>query len=207
MADAPSDDDRDSIAIDTDALEMDAEESILAFASELESVDYLSLLRLPRPDSADAGPAEDEIRDAFHGFANAFHPDRHRGAPVDVADAAAQVYRRGAEAYRVLQDPMLRRRYYRLLIEQGATRMPPDEIAQSKHVERGVRESIASMVRSAAAEAFARRADELLEKGDVKQARLQLQLALMREPQNARLQERMKTLEEQIARSGPSSGR
>ena len=171
-------------------LEADPEERIMEWASSIDRIDYLTLLGL----ATLLEPTDLEVRDAWRAFALSFHPDRHRDAPDDVRAAATRVFQRGVEAYRVLQDPLLRRRYMRLY-DEGQLRMSHDEVAQSGRDEGRLQD----MVKSAGARPFAERADELIGRGDLKQARLQLQLALMREPTNVRLQERMQELQEQIA--------
>lgn len=173
-------------------LEADPDEVVLERAVELDALDYLTLLGVPR---APGGPSEVDVRSAWRAFALEFHPDRHRDAEPHVRDAATRIFQRGAEAYRVLLDPLLRRRYLRLL-ERGVLRMSPDEIADAA---KGEAVRMQDIVKSAAAAPFARRADELLAAGDLKQAKLQLQLAAMREPQNARLEEAMQELDEAIA--------
>lgn len=188
-------DEGEPLSLSPEDLDMDPEEIILGWAAALDSIDYLSLLRLPRPESADEGPSDDQIRRAFHAFAFAFHPDRHRDTREEIRSAASSVYRRGAEAYRVLQDPLLRRRYLRLLLESGAMRMPADEVNMSVRGDSHSQPRFQDLVRSAAAVPFAKRADELMEIGDVKQAKLQLQLALLKDPQNPRLEERIREID------------
>lgn len=181
-----------------DALEDDGEELVLAWAAMLDRVDYLALLRLP----TDRPLEEPELRRAFHDFALAFHPDRWRDAHDDVRSAAIAVYCLGAEAYKVLQDPLMRKRYLRLRAA-GRLRMPPEEIAQSARADEG--ESFEAMVRSPQAIPFAKRADELMLAGNVRQAKLQVQLALAKDPGNARLEERLADLAEAVKGLGPSS--
>lgn len=181
-----------------DALEDDGEALVLAWAAMLDRVDYLALLQLP----ADRPIEESELRQGFHRFALAFHPDRWREAHDDVRSAAIAVYCLGAEAYKVLQDPLLRKRYLRLRAA-GKLRMPPDEIAQSARAEGG--ESFEAMVRSPQAIPFAKRADELMLAGNVRQAKLQVQLALAKDPGNARLEERLADLAEVVKALGPAS--
>ncbi len=177
-----------------EALELDADDVVLGWAEGLEQLDYFTLLGLPVPPSVDDVPSDKQVKDAFHGFALAFHPDRYRGSAPEVRAAAGRVYMRGSEGYRVLQDSLLRKRYVRVLAE-GDVRMKSDEIAQS--IRGGAQEitALAEMVKSAVARPFALRADELLAAGDFKQARLQAQLALLKEPQNARLQERIREID------------
>jgi hypothetical protein len=170
-------------------LEDDPEERIVEWAASIDRIDYFTLLGL----STLIEPTDDEVRDAWRSFALSFHPDRHRDADDEVRLAATRVFQRGAEAYRVLLDPLLRRRYMRML-DEGQLRMPQDEVAASRRDENRIQD----MVRSPGARPFAVRADELWAQGNLKQARLQLQLALIREPNNPRLLERMKELEEAI---------
>jgi hypothetical protein len=64
---------------------------------------------------------------------------------------------------------------------------------------------VRDLVRSAAAEPFAIRADELIEQGSLSQAKLQIQLALTKEPDNLRLKERLDEIGKRLAstRAGP----
>jgi curved DNA-binding protein CbpA len=197
-----------AVSLPPEALEADEDELVLHWDAVLEDTDYFALMRLDRPVGNEPGPSDKDVKDAFHAFALAFHPDRYRGAPEAVHAAANRVYMRGAEAYRVLQDPLLRKRYARQVANGEGARMKADEIAQSlRPSARDAVEKIEDAVRSAAARPFAVRADELVATGDLKQARLQLQLALMKEPQNARLQERMRDLDEMILKKPTDSRR
>jgi hypothetical protein len=183
----------------SDALEPDADDLVLRWDATLDEADYFTLLRIEVP-HAPEDPIDDAmVREAFHAFALAFHPDRYRGADDAVREAANRVYCRGGEAYRVLLDPLLRRRYVRLMSE-GTLRMPAQDVADS--VKGGAATSIEALVKSAAARPFAKRADELIAIGDWKQARLQLRLAITKEPHNPRLEEKMMEIEKRI---GPKS--
>ena len=180
------DDDRRTLP--PDDLEVDPDEAILEWASTLDAVDYLTLLQLPQVE-----PSEDEVRAAWRHFALSFHPDRHRDSPDEVRAAATRVFQRGAEAYRILLEPTLRRRYMEMLA-RGALRMSHEDIADSHRPEARVQD----LVRSAVARPFAEKADELIARGELKQARLQLQLAIMREPNNQKLNDRLRELDAQI---------
>jgi DnaJ-class molecular chaperone len=48
---------------------------------------------------------EASIKQAFHEFALAFHPDSHQGADPETLRQVQRVFQRGAEAYRVLSHP------------------------------------------------------------------------------------------------------
>ena len=73
----------------------------------LEQLDYYTLLQVPDDASTD------QIRAGFHRFAAKYHPDRFAGAGAEPAkvERAAQIYRRGTEAYKVLTDPRRRKLY------------------------------------------------------------------------------------------------
>lgn len=185
-------------SLSPESLGPDVDDLVLRWDASLDAIDYFTLLRLSPPSAQSDLLGELQVRSAFHGFALAFHPDRYRNSPDAVREAATRVYCRGAEAYRVLLDPLLRRRYARLLAEDGKLRMPQEDVADA--VRRGDVGELADLVKSAGARPFAVRADELVAKGDLRQARLQLRLAMTKEPHNARLEEKMRELEEQIGK-------
>ena len=188
----------EKLSLPPEALEPDVDDVVMSWDAVLDETSYLALLRLEL--HGDALPTDDEVKRAFHGFALAFHPDRYRSATDEVRAAANRVYCRGAEAYRVLQDPLLRAHYVRQLAS-GTLRMAAEEISQSSRSSGAPteRDSIEDLVRSSAAMPFAVRADELIAAGDLKQARLQLQLAAMKDGgSNARLDERMRQLDEAL---------
>ncbi len=88
---------------------------------ELPDIDKITYFELFDVDQ-DAGI--DDIRSAFHDFARRYHPDLYVSGPVKERLAAARVYRRATEAYRVLLDPQKRAVYLREL-EQGRNRLSP----------------------------------------------------------------------------------
>lgn len=179
----------------------EVDEQLLDRARAMELRDYFSLLHLHRPVTVDDLPDDEQVRRAFRAFALECHPDRFEGAEEDVRAAATMLFARGAEAYRVLLDPLLRRRYARTLLEEHTLRMGQEELALSARApEVTTSDRIVDLVRSKAAEPFAQRADELLDRGELKQARLQLQLAVVKDPQNPRLEERLRALDADLVK-------
>jgi curved DNA-binding protein CbpA len=140
----------------------------------------------------------DTLKQAFHSFAETFHPDAHAARPAREREAVALIFKRANEAYRVLSDPALRARYDQLLgsgeSQANASKrswLPPP-----------VRESTApkrleDQIRSPTARPFARRAEELVRAGDMKQAKLQLMLARHHDPNNDALEQYIRELEAQ----------
>lgn len=170
---------------------------IFEWAALIDRADYFEILQIPRPTSIAALPNLDEVRGAFRGFALAFHPDRFADAPSHLKWAATKVFGRGSEAYRVLLDPLLSRRYLRRL-EGGDLRLSAHEIAQAVRGDLSD-ETIAGLVHSGAAIPFAQEADERLAKGDVIGALRFVDRALSFEPTNLRLDERRRELQAQAA--------
>lgn len=137
----------------------------LHVGDRLDKLDYYTLLGLA------TNASSDEIRRAFHTFALKFHPDNH-GATEQV-ERATEIFRRGTEAYRVLQDPVQRKAYDTGLSE-GSLRLRADESrSQKRKRARPV---------NARARPFFVKAQQALKAGQKGQAKLNLQLALQHEP-------------------------
>lgn len=147
----------------------------------LERLDYYELLRV----SPTASP--EEIRRAFHEFALRYHPDRHAGAVAEHAERAARIYRRGAEAYRVLMQPERRARYDRLLAS-GQLRYAEPTRSEERASQRPAG---AIDVRSPRARPFAQQALEAEKRGDLAKARLNFLMALQHEPDNEMLRSKL----------------
>lgn len=158
-------------------------------SDRLDALDYYTLLRVD-----DDAPA-DQIREAFHAFALKYHPDRFADATEKKRERAAQIYRRGAEAYRVLMNPQTRKTYDAGLAE-GRLRMSAE---QERKTQRPSSTSGRLTVRSPRARPFATKALQAYRKGDFKTAKLNLQMALNHEPDNALLKARLADVEQRLA--------
>ncbi len=102
---------------------MDPRVRVLVAVAQLDRASYYDLLRVA------PGAGRSELQQAFHAFALAFHPDRHRGEEDDVQEAAKQVFERGVEAYTVLRDPEFAAFYDKRLAE-GALRLTAEDFEQ-----------------------------------------------------------------------------
>ncbi|MCC6216623.1 MAG: J domain-containing protein [Polyangiaceae bacterium] len=118
---------------------------------------------------------EGAIQAAFHEFARAFHPDAHLGAEESVRGAARRVFQRGAEAYRVLSDPAARQRYD-FALSRGQLRLGAREVPAANASVTG-RRALEELVESPAARQRARRAEELIDQGDLAGAMRELKMA------------------------------
>ena len=149
------------MTVDEDLIRM----SVLA--SNLDEVDYYALLEVSRA----ADP--DEIRVAFHQFALRFHPDRHIGDAKRQKQALA-IFKRGAEAYRVLMQPTLRSRYDEVL-GKGTVRLPADAMRPEV-------DPVATKVDlyPAGSRVFYDKSREAMQRGDFGGARMHLALAVAR---------------------------
>lgn len=122
---------------------------------------------------------DEALRDAFRGFALAFHPDLFRGAPEPVLAVVRRVFQRGTEAYRVLANRELRIRYD-MGLQRGKRRLeealapksevPPPVSLRSKGLD--------ELARSGGAKLAAQKAAKLIEKGDLESAKKELEKAL-----------------------------
>jgi curved DNA-binding protein CbpA len=166
-------------------------------------IDVLDLLTYYELFCVPATSTYDDLRSAFHLFADTFHPDGHRWRAHDEQDAIGRIYRRGTEAWRILSDPTLRARYddavahgvvrpEELLVEIAAPRasLAPPPPGGGRLIDK---------VRAPGARPFVLRAEELMKKGDPKQAKIQLVMALHMDKGNPALEAFAKELDAAIA--------
>jgi curved DNA-binding protein CbpA len=156
----------------------------------LDQLSYYDLLQIEGTAGVDA------VRNAFHAFARRYHPDRFAGEPPEKQERAAQIYRRGTEAYRVLCDPAERRRYDAGLAS-GALRLaepPPQRPGAAASAPQS------GAIKNVKARPLAQKARELLAAGDLKGAKLHAKLALGHEPDSAALQALLSEIDDKLAR-------
>jgi curved DNA-binding protein CbpA len=164
----------------------------------LDSISYYDLFRV------EPTVTHDELRAAFHSFVEHFHPDAHRWRHPAEQDAIGKIYRRGTEAWRVLSDPNLRARYDAALAngilrpeDLIVEKEPPASLASPAS---GTGGRLIDKVRSPGARPFVIRAEELLKKGDPKQAKIQVVMAMHMDKGNPALEAFAKELDEAIAK-------
>ncbi|MBX3230021.1 MAG: DnaJ domain-containing protein [Labilithrix sp.] len=177
-------------------------EALRQWLNALDSISYYELF------GVEAKTPYDDLRRAFHVFAESFHPDAHRWRHPNEQAAIGRIYRRGMEAWRVLSDVTLRARYDEAL-KNGILR-PENLIVEAdgppsmgrRPAGPAAADSKAPLVdkiRSPGARPFVMRAEELLKKGDPKQAKIQLVMAMHMDRGNAALEAFGKQLDEAIA--------
>jgi curved DNA-binding protein CbpA len=185
---APSGDDRDRV--------------VLRWVAVVDTVDYLSMLRLPRTPS---GPNDADVRRAYRIFARAFHPDNYRGSPPEVRAAASKIFSVGADAYHVLSDPILRLRYMKSLAAgQPRPRLEDLERASREDARAAAQPSV-SLAQTPQGRAHAERADKMIELGELSYAKSALEDACKREPENAALAAKLRAVEARLY--APRGGR
>jgi len=159
---------------------------VVSIFAALDSIDYYTLLGVPRLYD------RDELRESYYRFAAEMHPDNFREQEPELRRQVYAIFKRAAEAYRVLGDPRLKQFYdqqlaagvVRLKIEEaGATRpsTPPEP-----------------SFKSLSAKQLWRQAVEAEEAGDLKRAKLQLTLVLGHERDNAVVQEKLQAIDKKL---------
>jgi curved DNA-binding protein CbpA len=165
-------------------------EALELFLASLAEKNYYEILRAPRDGDSAA------VQSAFHAFSVIYHPDCFADSPADVRAVAAEVYKRGVEAYRCLSRHPTRERYDRALARGKiridgrlpSTRPPPPQARTLEMVARTTR-----------AKRLAEKADRLISIGRLEDARVQLVSACQCEPDNEELAERLSFLQEALA--------
>lgn len=168
-------------------------EYLVAWLELLDELTYYELFGVT-PDAT----AED-VRAAFHRFCDAFHPDRHLGRVEGERDTISKIFKRGTEACLVLSDASLRAEYDAQLSArpQGS----PPRISQASRTRPPAqgRRTLEDIARSPSSRPFARRAEELIQAGDLRQAKLQLVMANHLDPDNGALVAALKEIEARLA--------
>jgi curved DNA-binding protein CbpA len=148
----------------------------------------------------------DEVREAFHVFCDVFHPDRHLGRPAQERDAVSSIFKRGTEGYLVLSDMGFRDRYDAQIVAPpanvgGAVRSSrmPDARGPARGMSNRPPARLEDRARTPSARPFAARADELIQKGELRQAKLQLVMANHKDPANEALEAALRDLEAKMA--------
>lgn len=173
--------------------------AIRQWLAALDAISYYGLFRIPQ------SATFDDLRAGFHAFAESFHPDVHRWRHPNEQAALGIIYRRGTEAYRVLSDPSLRARYD-IALANGILR-PEDLIVEMETAgprslanPNAANARLVDKLRNAGARPFVLRAEELHKKGDPKQAKIQLVMAMHMEKGNPALEAFAKELDEAVAK-------
>jgi curved DNA-binding protein CbpA len=168
---------------------------VFAWLEALDELSYYELFGLER------GATPDDIQAAFHVFCDTFHPDGHVARDDEERRALTTIFKRGTEAYAVLVDPGLRGQYDEQLATVASPRPPRvsfSPLARAPSRAPGVAAPLEESVRSPSARPFARRAEELLGKGDLRQAKLQLVMANHMDPGNVALEQALRDLEARL---------
>jgi DnaJ-class molecular chaperone len=169
---------------------------IFAWLEVLDELTYYELFGI----ASEAGT--DEVREAFHEFCDTFHPDRHIARAPDERRALSTIFKRGTEAYLVLTDGALRGHYDAQLSVRPSgrpQRMGFSPLSRPPLIRAASATSLDEAARTSAARPFARRADELMREGDLRQAKLQLLMANHRDPGNDVLEAALREVDAKLA--------
>jgi DnaJ-class molecular chaperone len=157
----------------------------------LEQLDYYSLLQLEQDAPAD------EVRRAFHAFAARYHPDKflRSGAEQVHVERAAQIYRRGAEAYKVLTD-VRRRKAYDAQLAEGKLRFDANQEPPPPAVATG---AWPIRVKNPMARPFATKAEQAFKASDWGNAKVNLKMALSKDQGNTQVAALLAEVEQRMS--------
>jgi curved DNA-binding protein CbpA len=156
----------------------------------IEQQSYYEILRVP----STASPTE--MKEAFHEFALACHPDQFVDEEPFVSRTAAEIFKRGVEAYKVLTNGDWRAKYDDGLMK-GKLRFVPGE-AEPPPPKPKTR-TLEEIARTPRAKQLALRADRLISAGKLEEARIALVTAMQDDYGNEELKERLDVLYEAMA--------
>ena len=161
------------------------ETSVAAWLDVLGQLNHYEVLGLAQDASLE------DVQSAFHLFSERFHPDRHRGEPPGLHDSIVRIFRRGSEAYRVLRQPAVRAEYDLTLAtarSRASTRPGEDPNLQT----------LDELCLTPGGRLHARQASRAIFEGQLAEAALLLERALLAEGANPRLEERLRALHQLV---------
>lgn len=161
---------------------------IRALAGLLDELDYYQLFETRRDVSTS------ELKQAYYGLSRRFHPDVNRHQAPEVREAADRVAKRLTEAWSVLRDPR-RRRSYDLKLDTGdGVRI---QLAEAEAVadKRSVEERLGTTPNG---RRYFTLAHTDIDRGDLKSAARNLQMALTFEPQNGYFKQKLEEIKKQL---------
>lgn len=148
---------------------------------KLDTLSYYELLELPFESDRSA------LQHAFHQRSLVYHPDRHarlRNTVPHAFEKINTIYKRVSEAYKVLANPAHRHAYNQGLRRRGALRYEPETARRKEEKE-------LDLVSSPEARNLVLQAIECRGFGDLEGARGWLEQALVLEPDNEALRDRI----------------
>jgi curved DNA-binding protein CbpA len=155
------------------------------WAQTVQRKNYYEILRV-QLDATDA-----QIKAAFHNFALRFHPDRMVDEGPEIAELAAEIFKRGVESYNILLKADLRKRYD-VALRKGKIRLDPD--ARPSAPPAPVIRTNEMIAKTPNGKKHAAKADRLIAIGKLEDARVALTSAFQCEPMNDELEERIDML-------------
>jgi curved DNA-binding protein CbpA len=161
---------------------------IRALAGLLDELDYYQLLEARREASTS------ELKQSYYDLSRRFHPDANRAQPPDVRGSVERIAKRLTEAWSVLRDPRRRRAYDQRLGESGELRIQLAEAeaaADKQSVE-------ARLGTTSNGRRYCTMALADIERGDLKAAARNFQMALTFEPANPFFKQKLEELRSQL---------
>lgn len=161
---------------------------IRALAGLLDELDYYQLLESKREASTS------QLKQSYYDLSRRFHPDANRAQPDDVRGSVERIAKRLTEAWSVLRDPRRRRAYDQRLGEGAGIRI---QLAEAEAV--ADKQSIEQRLGTTPnGRRYCTMALADIDRGDLKAAARNFQMALTFEPSNAFFKQKLEELKKQL---------
>jgi DnaJ-class molecular chaperone len=161
---------------------------IRALAGLLDELDYYQLLETRRDVSTS------ELKRAYYDLSRRFHPDVMRHQPNELRASGERIAKRLTEAWSVLRDPRRRQAYDQKLTSGDGVRI---QLAEAEAVadKKSVEERLGTTPNG---RRYFTLAHTDIDRGDLKSAARNLQMALTFEPANAYFKEKLEEIKKQL---------
>jgi DnaJ-class molecular chaperone len=161
---------------------------IRALAGLLDELDYYQLLETRRDVSTS------ELKRAYYDLSRRFHPDVMRHQPNELRASGERIAKRLTEAWSVLRDPRRRQAYDQKLSSGDGVRI---QLAEAEAVadKKSVEDRLGTTPNG---RRYFTLAHTDIDRGDLKSAARNLQMALTFEPANSYFKEKLEEIKKQL---------
>jgi len=171
-------------------LDEEFKRQILTLSKIIDELDYYQILKV------DQMAFDEDIKTAYFEESRLYHPDKFYTEPAEIQEMVTKIFKRVCEAYKVLSNQEKRALYTKLINGPERKKYLKFDLRLLKEEEEKKEDEGSTPL----AKKYYKMAKTAFQNKDYKAAKVNLQLALKLEPNNQTFQDKLKEVEDILAR-------